>query len=105
MQQIIAKNREKAKRFAMGGKLNSQRTAYWKEGSRAFRFERLPGEISTTWCEDVGGYWWDSKTTIAQKLGIVECTCQRCGATWTPRKPNPIQCPRCKRVDWNKKAE
>lgn len=32
------------------------------------------------------------------------CTCLRCGATWTPRKPNPVQCPRCKRVDWNKKA-
>ena len=102
MKQIIAKNREKAKKFCEGGQLDSQRAAYWKEGSRAFRFERLPGETSPTWREDVGGYWWDAKTTIAQKLGIMECTCLRCGATWTPRKPNPVQCPRCKRVDWNK---
>lgn len=28
------------------------------------------------------------------------CTCLRCGAAWTPRADNPIQCPRCKRVDW-----
>jgi len=70
MKQIIAKNRTEALRFCEGGKLNAQRTAYWKEGSRGFRFERLPGETSPTWREDVGGYWWDAKTTIAQKLGI-----------------------------------
>ncbi|MFH1757707.1 MAG: hypothetical protein ABH969_06645 [Pseudomonadota bacterium] len=70
MQQIIAKNRAEAKRFTTGGSLNSQRAAYWKKGSRAFRFERLPGETSPTWREDVGGYWWDARTTIAEKLGI-----------------------------------
>ncbi|MFA5379972.1 MAG: hypothetical protein WC455_29700 [Dehalococcoidia bacterium] len=31
-----------------------------------------------------------------------QCTCRRCGATWTPRVDKPIQCPRCKRVDWDK---
>ncbi len=31
------------------------------------------------------------------------CTCLRCGATWTPRTEKPVQCPRCKRVDWDKK--
>lgn len=107
MKQIIAKNRAEAKKFCEGGSINSQRVAYWKQGSVAYRFERLPGEKDPTWTEDVGGYWWNARNTIAQKLGIIECTCLRCGATWTPRKSNPVQCPRCKRVDWNKprKAE
>jgi rubrerythrin len=105
MKQIIAKNRAEAKKFCEGGSIQSQRAAYWKQGSIAYRFERLPGETSPTWREDVGGYWWDAKTTIAQKLGIIKCTCQRCGAVWAPRKENPIQCPRCKRVDWNTKKE
>lgn len=26
--------------------------------------------------------------------------CKQCGAGWTPRRKNPVQCPRCKRVDW-----
>ncbi len=28
--------------------------------------------------------------------------CNRCGAEWVPRKVDgkPVQCPRCKRVDW-----
>jgi len=70
MKQIIAKNRAEAKKFAEGGRMDSQRVAYWKEGSRAFRFERLPGEASPTWREDVGGYWWSATQTINQKLGI-----------------------------------
>ena len=29
--------------------------------------------------------------------------CKRCGAEWKTRMVgNPVQCPRCKRVDWNK---
>lgn len=70
MRQIIAKNRAEAKKFCEGGSLQSQRAAYWKQGSIAYRFERLPGEKEPTWREDVGGYWWDAKTTIAEKLGI-----------------------------------
>lgn len=70
MKQIIAKNRAEAKKFCEGGSLNAQRAAYWKQGSIAYRFERLPGEKDPTWREDVGGYWWDAKTTIAEKLGI-----------------------------------
>ena len=70
MRQVIAKNRAEAKKFCEGGLLNSQRVAYWKEGIIAYRFERLPGEKEPTWMEDVGGYWWDENTTIAQKLGI-----------------------------------
>jgi len=70
MKQIIAKNRTEAKKFCEGGSLNSQRAAYWKQGSIAYRFERLPGEKDPTWREDVGGYWWSAKLTIAQKLGI-----------------------------------
>ena len=70
MKQIIAKNRAEAKKFCEGGSLNSQRAAYWKQGSIAYRFERLPGEKDPTWREDVGGYWWSAKLTIAQKLGI-----------------------------------
>jgi len=70
MKQIIVKNRAAAKTFCEGGNIHSQRAAYWKEGSIAYRFERLPGETSPTWREDVGGYWWDAKTTIAEKLEI-----------------------------------
>jgi len=29
------------------------------------------------------------------KLKMVKCP--RCGYTWTPRVPNPKECPRCKR--------
>ena len=28
-------------------------------------------------------------------------TCKRCGATWVPRKEEPIQCPRCKSLAWD----
>jgi len=27
-------------------------------------------------------------------------TCLKCGATWVPRIPNPIKCPRCQQF-WN----
>lgn len=27
--------------------------------------------------------------------------CLRCGKEWISRVENPVQCPRCKRVDWN----
>lgn len=70
MKQIIAKNRAEAKRFCEGGRHDSQRVAYWKEEQRAFKFERIPGETSPTWQADVGGHWWNAKTTVAQKLGI-----------------------------------
>ena len=26
--------------------------------------------------------------------------CNQCGKSWGARKPNPIECPYCKRVDW-----
>ncbi len=30
-------------------------------------------------------------------------TCDLCGHVWIPRKEQPpVQCPRCKRYDWNK---
>jgi len=28
--------------------------------------------------------------------------CQRCGHTWTLRKPNPKNCPKCNSPYWNK---
>lgn len=33
--------------------------------------------------------------------------CHKCGADWLPRKEGelPVQCPRCKRVDWQKPKE
>ena len=31
--------------------------------------------------------------------------CKQCGAEWTPRVENPVQCPRCKRVDWKEVQE
>ena len=34
-------------------------------------------------------------------------TCVHCGSTWTPRKPDPVQCPRCHRLrrDYTKKEK
>ena len=70
MKQIIAKNREEAKTFAEGGSINSQRAAYWREGKRALRFERLPGETEPTWRDGVEGLWWSATETVGHKLGI-----------------------------------
>jgi len=28
--------------------------------------------------------------------------CLKCGHEWTPRVEMPIECPECKRRDWNK---
>jgi hypothetical protein len=88
MKQIIAKNRAEAREFCEGGSLNSQRLAYWKQGSIACRFERLPGKKEPIWREDVGGYWWDAKTTIAQKLGIspTSAAAAALGSVKSPRK-------------------
>ena len=33
---------------------------------------------------------------------MAEKTCRFCKYTWTPRRANPVCCPRCKRYDWNK---
>jgi predicted Zn-ribbon and HTH transcriptional regulator len=28
--------------------------------------------------------------------------CEHCGYSWYPRSPNrPVQCPRCKKMDWD----
>lgn len=27
--------------------------------------------------------------------------CNQCEKPWEARKPDPVECPRCKRVDWN----
>lgn len=33
--------------------------------------------------------------------------CKKCGHTWTSKKlaEAPLACPKCKRYDWNKKAQ
>jgi hypothetical protein len=116
MKQIIAKNRNEAKKFASGGGVGSQRVAYWKQGGKAFRFERLPGEKEATWSE-AGGAWWSATTTVNQKLGITEpndpapratiekLKCKRCGWEWVPRTEKPRQCPGCKSVKWDEDRE
>jgi predicted Zn-ribbon and HTH transcriptional regulator len=30
-----------------------------------------------------------------------ECLCLRCGYGWSPKKPNPKQCPFCHSMKWN----
>jgi len=40
--------------------------------------------------------------TSTQPAVIPALTCQRCGSTWEPRTPRPVQCPRCKSTSWNK---
>ena len=34
-------------------------------------------------------------------LQLVVVTCQQCGASWTPRVPDPVRCPRCQSRRWN----
>jgi len=36
----------------------------------------------------------------------MKCVCEKCKAVWESRKVDglPVQCPRCKRVDWRKKT-
>ncbi len=39
------------------------------------------------------------KTKIPQ---LATFTCKRCLGTWTPRNPQPQQCPKCRSPYWNK---
>lgn len=34
-----------------------------------------------------------------------KCKCLKCGAEWIKRIDNPIQCPRCKSMLWNKEKK
>ena len=88
MKQIIAKNRSAAKKFCESGRRDSQRVAYWREGSTAYRFERLPGENDPTWQEGVGGHWWSATITVSQKLGInsISAAAAALGAIKSDRK-------------------
>ena len=70
MKQMIAKNRKEAIAFVEGGNGHSQRAAYWLQGKIINRAEVIPGQKTATIKENVGGYLWDAKTTIAQKFGI-----------------------------------
>jgi len=36
------------------------------------------------------------------KKTIQVMKCNKCGYKWIPRVKYPIECPRCKRLDWNK---
>jgi len=69
MNQIIASSRPEAVKFANGGAVRAQRTAYWKSNGRAFRAERCPGERECRIRENFSG-WWSATKTVAQKLGI-----------------------------------
>jgi len=69
MKQIIASNRTEAVKFANGGAIRTQRTAYWKANGKVFRAERCPGESSCRIRENFSG-WWSPKKTVAQKLGL-----------------------------------
>jgi hypothetical protein len=68
MKQMIAKSRKEAIEFAEGGNGKTQRAAYWLQGKIINRAEVIPGQKKATITENVGGYWWDAKTTIAQKF-------------------------------------
>ena len=68
MKQMIAKSRKEAIEFAEGGNGNTQRAAYWMQGKIINRAEVIPGQKEAAITENVGGYWWDAKTTIAQKF-------------------------------------
>ena len=38
---------------------------------------------------------------MINKLKVFKCN--RCGHKWIPRVKEPVQCPKCKRTDWNRK--
>ena len=68
MKQMIAKSRKEAVEFAEGGNGKTQRAAYFLEGGIISRAEVIPGQKKATIRENVGGCWWDAKTTLAQKF-------------------------------------
>lgn len=68
MKQAIVKDRKAAERFCNEGRISCQRAAYWKEGRKALKMEKMSGVI--TWRGDVGGEWWSATKTIGDKLGI-----------------------------------
>lgn len=47
---------------------------------------------------------WPVIESLASKVTSDEVKCQQCGNSWIPRVKNPVQCPRCKRVDWKRVA-
>ena len=77
MKQMIAKSRKEAIAFAEGGNGKTQRAAYWSQGNIIYRAEVLPGQKKATIKENVGGYWWDAKTTIAQKIALAQKIAQK----------------------------
>lgn len=38
---------------------------------------------------------------LTEKEKLLVYKCLRCLAEWTPRKTNPLRCPRCKSKYWN----
>jgi len=73
MKQKIVRNYREAVSFVNHSGKTTQAAAYWRRkvaGKYEYsRFEKLPGETEgglTT--EDVGGFWWDAKKTIAEKI-------------------------------------
>lgn len=33
---------------------------------------------------------------------MIRCRCSRCGHRWTPKVAEPVKCPGCKSVYWNR---
>jgi hypothetical protein len=42
---------------------------------------------------------------LASREEMTSCTCFRCSNVWVPRKPNPVNCPKCRSILWNVKRE
>lgn len=45
---------------------------------------------------------WPVIESMSSKVSQGHFTCRHCNKSWIPRSTNPVQCPRCKRVDWKK---
>lgn len=37
----------------------------------------------------------------SMRIKLPTLTCERCGHSWTPRRPVIYQCPKCKNPRWN----
>lgn len=40
-----------------------------------------------------------------ETIQLTRAKCEQCGYKWLPKVTQPKQCPKCKRMDWDKKKK
>lgn len=78
-----------------------------------------PYWLSYKQCQDLGGQVRKGEKSTAacrvkqagrpnmliKTITVYEQTCRRCGHKWDTRSEHPIECPKCKRRDWNRETK